>query len=429
SHARVDHDLTTARGITEVLCDFVGDPSSLVVQEEARRHGPPPTHNAPAPDVTTPPPTEDHATAAIEHVAEPAPEPDAGTPAQPDVQPEVQPDSADGDSATDAAAGAPGPSVGAAPPTADGAAPSAGEQPTQAGLPIFDDEADDVTWLNPRPDAPPPPPPFEEPPERPLFAPDSAPGSRADRAAPPAASPSPSPGPAGAGAGTGVVTGAGDDYWPWDTGSGSGPLTGTTEQVGVPGRSWLRLAAVIAAAALLLVAVAFAYQLGSGNGGGATDTEDEPTAEPTTGEPVSIAGVADFDPQGNGEENPDRVGLAHDGDPSTAWPSLTYEQNFGPGGLKTGLGLVVELDEATAISGIDLTMVGEPTDVEVYITDEAPSSVDDLEPAATGTVGAEGTLDLADPVEGRFVTLWFTSIPGVEDGRFRAEVAEVEIRG
>ena len=43
------------------------------------------------------------------------------------------------------------------------------EMPTQAGLPIFDDENDDVSWLRARDEPAPPPPPFEEPPERPLF--------------------------------------------------------------------------------------------------------------------------------------------------------------------------------------------------------------------------------------------------------------------
>ncbi len=33
--------------------------------------------------------------------------------------------------------------------------------PTQAGLPIFDDETDDVSWLEKRRDPPPPPPPVE----------------------------------------------------------------------------------------------------------------------------------------------------------------------------------------------------------------------------------------------------------------------------
>ena len=46
------------------------------------------------------------------------------------------------------------------------------DQPTQAGMPIFDDERDEVAWISARAEKPPPPPPFEEKPAKPLFAPD-----------------------------------------------------------------------------------------------------------------------------------------------------------------------------------------------------------------------------------------------------------------
>ena len=44
--------------------------------------------------------------------------------------------------------------------------------PTEAGMPIFDDDEDEVEWFKARSTPAPPPPPFEEPPERPLFAPE-----------------------------------------------------------------------------------------------------------------------------------------------------------------------------------------------------------------------------------------------------------------
>ena len=54
--------------------------------------------------------------------------------------------------------------------------------------------------------------------------------------------------------------------------------------------------------------------------------------------------ATDFDPQGDPpEENPELAALAVDGDPDTAWHTQTYDQNFGPGGLKTGVGLILDL--------------------------------------------------------------------------------------
>ena len=136
--------------------------------------------------------------------------------------------------------------------------------PTQAGLPIFDDENDEVSWLRARDEPAPPPPPFEEPPERPLFAEDA----RKPRYARPDAGP---------------VVARGDEYWPFDNvrSSGSGqsrcrradrhPRAGA-------GRNWLRLAMLVAVILVLLVAVAIAVNLGRGKTPlGAEPDNDEPT--------------------------------------------------------------------------------------------------------------------------------------------------------
>ena len=49
---------------------------------------------------------------------------------------------------------------------------------------------------------------------------------------------------------------------------------------------------------------------------------------------------------------------AVDGDPSTAWRTMTYLQDFGPGGLKTGAGLVLDLGAEHDVGSVDLTFVG-----------------------------------------------------------------------
>ena len=120
----------------------------------------------------------------------------------------------------------------------------------------------------------------------------------------------------------------------------------------VPGRNWLRLAAAVAAGLLLLVAIVMAYNLGRGRtplGAEPTDsaTSGSPSPSKTTAKALTGLVATDLDPQGDPpSENPELAPLAVDGDPATAWRSLTYKQNFGPGGLKTGLGLVVDLGAA-----------------------------------------------------------------------------------
>lgn len=376
---RDTHDVATAQGIADYLCAFVGDSTAIAEAEAAAGHRDPDTITLPA--ISDPP------------VREPVPDPEPDPEPEPDPQPEPL-------------------------------APA--DIPTQAGLPIFDDENDDVSWLVARSEPVPPPPPFEEPPERPLFAPEPADGPvRKPRE--PVESTAPE------------ATG---DFWPWSTGTGRPPPppaeVPTDDEV--PGRSWLRLAAVVAACLLLLVAIVVAYNLGRGRtplGAVPADDPDQtttPSAPATSAAPAEpIEGIVatDFDPQGapSFEESPDLAELAVDGKPGTSWRTSTYFQDFGPGGLKTGVGLILDLGETYDVREVDLTFVGAPTGYSLFVTDRAPSAIQGLEPVATGVAERpRAAVELDRPAPGRFVTVWITSLPEVEGG-FRAEVAEVVVRG
>lgn len=390
-HARDGHDLTTARGIGDFLRSFVGDPAGLA-EAEAAGHG-----------------SHDTGTLVLPR--------GSGT----GTGTETSTGSSNGQGA--GGAGAEATQVlrtegagdeGEAGPRQ----PASSELPTQAGLPIFDDDGDDVSWLTAAPVKPPPPPPFEEPPERPLFAPEPADGGPARRARPGAAAPT-----------------GGQDFWPWDTGTGTG--TGVTpveddEDEEVPGRSWLRLALGILAALVLLLAIVVAFNLGRGRSPlGAVPSDEKSSSAPASSPaaPIKDLSADDFDPQGDPpEENPDLAPLAVDGDPGTAWRTMTYDQDLGPGGLKTGVGLVIDLGATHDVSSVDLTMVGSPTSVSLYVTDRVPTGVRDLTPAARATVGTRKRITLADGASGRYLTVWLTSLPRIEGG-FRGEVAEVAVRG
>lgn len=366
-----------ARGLSEALAEFVGDTAGMAAAEASNG-------TRQMPRLSPPPPV------APEIAGEPEPGGDPGTPAGQ---------------------------------TPTGQAASSADLPTQAGMPIFDDESDEVSWLRARAEKPAPPPPFEEPPERPLFAPAPAEGEpqRRARAVPPPTQ--------------------GRDYWPWEatgassTGSGVLPaaLDDEDDKDDVPGRSWMRLAMLVGLCVLLLVAVVMAFNLGRGRSPlGELPGEEESSSEPTTaptGQPITVAAVADFDPQGDPpEENPELAPLVVDGDPATAWRTMTYEQNLGPGGLKTGVGLLVDLGESQEVSQVDLTTVGAPTGVSIYVTARPPVGVRTLTPAVSGEAKPRQRLTLDEPASGRYVVVWLTSLPEIPGG-FRGEVAEVVVRG
>jgi serine/threonine protein kinase len=303
--------------------------------------------------------------------------------------------------------------------------------PTQAGLPIFHDDTDDVSWLQHRTEPAPPPPPFDPPPQRPLFAPEPVDGgpARRPRVLPP-------PGAAGGGG-----------FWPWDTGSGTATGSGVFDPIDddddqddrhPPGSSMLRLAGIIAACLLLLLGCVIAFNLGRGRTVLGTTPGDSPSSSPTNGSSTSgsttapFTGVTatDFDPQGNPtEENPAEAHFVTDGNPTTTWSTATYAQNLGPGGLKTGVGVVLDLGAVRHVSSVDLTMVGSPTKLQIYVTRTSPSSLQGLSPAGeTRLPGTTGTVSLDNAPSGRYVVVWLTSLPAVPGG-FRGEVAEAVVKG
>ncbi len=293
------------------------------------------------------------------------------------------------------------------------------DQPTQAGVPIFPDD-DDVRWLERRAD-PPPPPKFEDPPERPLFAPDPPSGEPARR---------PRPGsPAGPGPG---------GYWPWEntggvssSSSGVIPVYEETETEG--GRPWLRIAALIATALVLLVAMVIAYNLGRGKtalGGNpepTTSSSSPSSSAPSAPTPVRGVTAKDLDPQGDdGAENSELAPLAVDGDPSTDWHTVTYDQQFGPAGLKTGVGLVLDLGSEHDVTGLRLTLVGKPTKVSVYTSDSPIEDVEGLDAVDRFTAQAKIARTFDSPARARYVVVWLTSLPQVPGG-FSGGVAEAVV--
>lgn len=369
---------TTVAGVVAALDDFVGDPTGIpeaLVQRLVARGEPVSLPAVPEIAVRTPDDTPGDAS------ADPLADTAGGSDAQPTAPVDV---------------------------------------PTEAALPPVPLDGPGAA-----PETPPaPPPPLEEPPQRPLFAPEPTDGSPARRPRVDART-------------------AGDpaDYWPWDTGSvpPSASTTGDLHAVPpaeVPGRNALRVGAVLLACLLLFVAIAVAFNLGRGRTplGAVPEDDQSPStsasATPQAEEPTPLTPVAaaDLDPETDGEENPDAVPNVLDGDPGTTWRTSTYLQQLGPAGLKTGVGLVLDLGEAADVAGVDLQLVGEPTTAQVFVTDEQPTTVEGLTPAGELTAGTEGVLDLEEPVTGQYVVVWLTSLPTVPDG-FRGEVAEVQVRG
>ena len=150
---------------------------------------------------------------------------------------------------------------------------------------------------------------------------------------------------------------------------------------------------------------------------------------------LPIRSVHDFDPQGSdGEENPDLVDLAIDGDVTTGWPTTRYLGRPDLGGLKDGVGLVVDLGGVRELSTVRVQLAGQPNDVSLYVADptveKRPGSLDGLQRVASiDEVGTDTTFSLPGDVLSRYIVIWLRRLPEIEAGAFRGQINEIAVRG
>ncbi len=221
-----------------------------------------------------------------------------------------------------------------------------------------------------------------------------------------------------------------DDHWPFD---------GAAEQenevhTGKEGRGWLRTAIVVGVLLVVVVAMAIAFNQGRQNGNDSPGAQTDPTpAAPTSGSPVQLAGVTDFDPAADPpEENPETVANAIDGDQATSWTTSTYRGNAALGGLKPGVGLMVDLGSEQEATSVSVRFKGQPTSFEVYAAPagvtEPPDSLDQLDQVgAQADAPARATVQLDPTPKTRYLLVWLTRLPQVSGG-FRGEIADITVR-
>ena len=194
--------------------------------------------------------------------------------------------------------------------------------------------------------------------------------------------------------------------WPWIAG-GAGVL------------------AVAAAVAVLLVTGV--VDLGGGGGGGGGG----PTTGPTDTTPRLVElprqAIEDLDPEGGGSELPSEVPLSYDDNPATAWHTENYAtESFG--NLKKGVGLLVRLQRPAVAREMDVVSASRGGAFEVQGS---------LRPDGTRPVYGRGSFNggqvrvpLKVPAPDAVYVLWITKLPPArDDAGFRAEVAEVSLRG
>ncbi len=219
-------------------------------------------------------------------------------------------------------------------------------------------------------------------------------------------------------------------------GSSTGEATSILDALPPPKRklstrarwSWAAIALIVlvGAGAVVLTGV-----IGSGNspvGGGGG-------GQKASGKTVALASATDYDPDGDGEEGPETVELADDGNLATAWSSEHYEdEEFagtknGPEPLGVGLYVTTKSPASPKVMVIHTPTPG--WDAEIYAVEgEAPGEITEwgspVAKVANASKLEEVELDLAGNKRDNFL-LWFTKAADDGEGSFGIEISEVKL--
>ena len=194
----------------------------------------------------------------------------------------------------------------------------------------------------------------------------------------------------------------------------------------------------------VLVSLAFIGLVGLGAYGigrdvGEIPPVDDPLAEAAVsaapgapaGGRIDLAGarVDDFDPPpaGDGEERKGSVPNALDDDASTTWETERYSSaSFG--GLKTGVGLLVDLGKPTRVGRVELVTTGGGATFELRAADKLGARAEDYRVVASGRANDEAlVLTPVTATTARWYLVWITGLRSTDDG-FRAGITELRFR-
>ncbi len=236
-----------------------------------------------------------------------------------------------------------------------------------------------------------------------------------------------------------------DDFYddPSDTGddgnNGSGGGMGNRQDEPKRNKFVLAAAVLLSLCALLVIGwfvgllVGGIFSSGTHNSTAAdkstTSSSAPPTskANPQTGQPIAIAGAKLLDPPpGDGQENPDRIGLSYDGNAGTTWPTLQYKGSANFGNLKPGVGIVYDLGSEQTVGAVKITTTLPGATVEIRTGTEAQASSLDAYPVVVPNTQLNGVteINLPEGTKTRYVVVWITKLVP-QESYFQASLSEV----
>ncbi len=181
-------------------------------------------------------------------------------------------------------------------------------------------------------------------------------------------------------------------------------------------RRWVKIGALVGVVVVAVVALV-AYFTGAFGVG----SEPGPIVKPVSAMVFSPSGSPD---------NPQEADLAIDGNPDTAWSTVTYKDAEPFPNFIEGEGLLLHLSEPTALSAVTVDLSSTGTEVQIRASDtDKPAALDDtteLTPTTALQTG-ENRIEVDDRTKTSNVLVWISKL-GKTDGASRTEISEITLQ-
>ena len=136
-----------------------------------------------------------------------------------------------------------------------------------------------------------------------------------------------------------------------------------------------------------------------------------------------------FSPSG-APDNPEKAGLAIDGNPDTSWSTVTYKDAVPFPNFVEGEGLLLHLSEPTALSAVTIDVSSTGTEVQIRSSPtENPAKLSDTTELTSTTPLQQGhnRIEVHDRTKTSNVLVWITKL-GTTDGASRTEISDVTLQ-
>lgn len=168
----------------------------------------------------------------------------------------------------------------------------------------------------------------------------------------------------------------------------------------------------------------------------AATTSGASTGAPTSAaQPVKIGSATVYDPQGAPPADYESyVDRAYDGDFGTFWPTWVYKQQFGPGGIKDGVGLVLTLAKPVSPRSVTLASTTPGTVVQIRSAESATPALNTTTVLGTATLTTDPvTITLNNAPVSQHLIVWITQLAPYQGGsasnkgQFQSTISEISV--